>query len=407
MNYRPMFEAIRIGAAVPVEYIDELIFGRDDEKKAIIDDLNFVINGNSKIRVFVGDYGFGKTSLARYAEHQAIEKGMVISYLSEKDYDEFHKQDELFKSIMKNLTLFGIDGNPIRIFLDGWAQEKSELIKNSGTELKTVEETKNYILKDSENFSDGLFAQFCSAYLFKVLNNESVEELIAYIMGESVDKRFLKRNGIYHFLANDGWNFLKAFTVLMKNISIPGLLIVMDEMESFIHKRSDLRKKSYNQLREMVDTLNSGKLSGIYSVWLGTPLWFNNNYKGIRSNTALFNRLTNLSGKQTNQSILMNLNPITLGDIENLVNKLVGDYQQVYSINIPAEKTKKIYDFLIENYKGIEGEVRVSTREISKHAVELFDLIKENPDMSMNDILNIEVDTTEERKKETSVNELW
>lgn len=407
MSYIPMFEAIRIGAAVPVEYIDDLIFGRDTEKKAINDDLNFVASGNSKIRIFMGDYGFGKTSLARYAEHQAIEKGMVISYLSEKDYDEFHKQDELFKAIMKNITLFGIDGNPIRIFLDGWAQEKIEEIKNSKRDLKTVEETKVYILKGEDNFSDGLFAQFCSAYLYKSLNNESVEELIAYIMGESVDKRYLKKNGIYHFLSNDGWNFLKAFTILMRNIAIPGLLIVMDEMESFIHKRSDLRKKAYNQLREMVDSLNSGKLSGIYSIWLGTPLWFNNNYKGIKSNTALYNRLTNLSGKQTDQSILINLNPITSNDIKNLLNKLSVDYSQTYSINISSEKNKKIFDFLIENYKGIEGEVRVSTREISKHAVELFDLIKENPSMSMNNILNIEEKNLDEAKKETSVNELW
>lgn len=407
MNYKPMFEAIRIGAAVPVEYIDDLIFGRDTEKNAINDDLNFVADGNSKIRIFMGDYGFGKTSLARYAEHQAIEKGMVISYLSEKDYDEFHKQDELFKAIMKNITLFGIDGNPIRIFLDGWAQEKIEEINNSKREINSVEETKEYILKSRENFSDGLFAQFCSAYLYKSLNNESVEELIAYIMGESIDKRFLKKNGIYHFLANDGWNFLKAFTVLMRNIAIPGLLIVMDEMESFIHKRSDLRKKAYNQLREMVDSLNSGKLSGIYSVWLGTPLWFNNNYKGIKSNTALYNRLTNLSGKQTNQSILINLNPITSNDIKDLLNKLAGNYSQTYSTNISTEKNKKIFDFLIENYKGIEGEVRVSTREISKHAVELFDLIKENPNMSMSHILNLEEKNLDEVKKETSVNELW
>lgn len=68
MDYRPMFEAIRTGVSVPEEYAAHLIIGRTFEKEIIENDIDYVISYQaSKIRIFLGDYGFGKTTLAKYA----------------------------------------------------------------------------------------------------------------------------------------------------------------------------------------------------------------------------------------------------------------------------------------------------------------------------------------------------
>jgi hypothetical protein len=48
----------------------------------------------------------------------------------EKDYDTLHKQDEFFRSIMKNMSMVGINGNPLKIFLRAWERKHSLNSKN-------------------------------------------------------------------------------------------------------------------------------------------------------------------------------------------------------------------------------------------------------------------------------------
>lgn len=389
MDYGPMFESIRAGTAVPVRYISEFLVGRENEKKAIENDIDYVITGNSKVRVFLGDYGYGKSSLARYAEHLAENRGMIVSYMTEKDYEYIHKQDEFFKSIMKNLKLIGVEGNPVKIFMDAWAQQEISEIKKANLEFENTEEIKSYLQGKNDSFTSGLFGQYSAAYLNSVLKNERTEEYIAYLMGDHVDKRFLKKNGIFHFLENDGWNFLKAFTTLMRTLEIPGLVIIMDELESTMNKRKDIRDKGYNQLREIVDKLNGGTVERAYCIWLGTPVWFDNGHKGVASYSALFNRLDNASGVQTSNSILMKLKPVTAANVKELIGRIFELYISTYNVRLPKDSIEKIFKAIGNFFRGIDGTVRVSTREIVKYIVEILDTLKDNPSSKLDKVLEV------------------
>ena len=123
MNLRPMIEAVRAGVAIPEEYVGSLLVGRSLEKELIEDDIDYVLKyGRSKVRIFLGAYGFGKTTLAKYAIRVAGEKAFFYSFLTEKDYKGFYKQDELFRSIMKNLRYYSYEGNPLGFLLDNWVE---------------------------------------------------------------------------------------------------------------------------------------------------------------------------------------------------------------------------------------------------------------------------------------------
>ena len=74
-----MFEAIRAGTAVPVDYVKEIVTGRERYTQEIESDIDYVLTGKSKVRVFLGEYGLGKTTLARYTEYVSRERGMMIS----------------------------------------------------------------------------------------------------------------------------------------------------------------------------------------------------------------------------------------------------------------------------------------------------------------------------------------
>lgn len=373
MDYHPMFEAIRVGTAVPVEYIKEILVGRERYQREIENDIDYILTGRSKVRVFLGEYGLGKTTLARYAESLAREKGMMVSCLSEKDYDSIHKQDEFFRSIMKNMTLVGINGNPLKIFLGAWAEKTIDELKSNGIALEDTISIREYLSGRDNYDEDGMFSHFCTAYLNSVAKGRSTEEFYAYLLGDNIDKRTMKKHGVYHFLQDDGWNFLKAFTSLMDTLQIPGLVAVMDELESMLNKRRDVRERAFSQLREIIDKLSAGFLKSTYFLWLGTDVWFENRNRGIASYHALYDRMKNVTGEDSGKTVLLNLQALEKADLKKLIERLNTLYCNCYSLESGRLFEQDTFNSIVKQYTGVDGKLRPSVREIAKYTVELLD----------------------------------
>lgn len=54
----------------------------------------------------------------------------------------------------------------------------------------------------------------------------------------------------------------------------PGLLLVLDEVETLQRVRSDARAKVLNALRQLIDEIDSGRFPGLYLLVTGTPAFF-------------------------------------------------------------------------------------------------------------------------------------
>ncbi|MDD4826970.1 MAG: DUF2791 family P-loop domain-containing protein [Mesotoga sp.] len=380
MDQRPMLEAIRVGVAIPKEYIGTLIVGRKMEKKLIEDDVDYVLTyGRSKVRIFLGAYGYGKTTLAKYAIKVAGEKAFLYSSLSEKDYKGFYKQDELFRSIMKNLRYYGYDGNPIGIILDNWVDETKEKGQHT-VEYISREQLPSYLTRD-QKMPAGFFTDFSAAYLFNSLNKLDTRDLISYIQGDKIDKRALRRHGINHFLEDDGWNFLKGFVSLIKNMKFPGLLLIMDELENLRSNRRDLRDKTYNQLREILDRLLGGDINGIHCIWLGTMDWFEDQVAGVKSYTALYERIRReINEFQTRESVVLQLTPMARKELEELVDLLIKIYRETYSTDFSQEERNAILKEALERFTNLNNEISVSPRQLIKWVVDVLDITKEKPE---------------------------
>jgi len=372
-----MFEAIRAGAAVPVDYIKEILTGRDKYQIEIENDIDYILTGRSKVRVFLGQYGLGKTTLARYAEYLAREKGIMISSLAEKDYDTIHKQDEFFRSVMKNMSLVGISGNPLKIFLGAWAERIIEELKGQGIPAEEIMPVKEYLSKRDHYDPGGMFSQFCAAYVVSTAKGETTEEFYAYLVGDSIDKRSMKKRGIYHFLQDDGWNFLRSFTSLMDTLQVPGMVVIMDELESIMNRRRDVRERTFNQLREIIDRLSAGFLQRTYFLWLGTDVWFENKNRGIASYHALYDRMKNITGDDSGKSLILSLKPLELDGFKMLARKLIKLYRECYLFDGGKEIEELLVKSLKQQYTGVDGKIRPSTREVAKLTVEFLDSMRQ------------------------------
>ncbi len=85
-------------------------------------------------------------------------------------------------------------------------------------------------------------------------------------------KRFAGVKGdIDHFGA---LNFLQGLLTILRDSGHVGMLIVLDEVETIQRVRSDVRDKSLNALRQLIDEVDSGRFPGLYLLITGTAAFF-------------------------------------------------------------------------------------------------------------------------------------
>jgi hypothetical protein len=68
--------------------------------------------------------------------------------------------------------------------------------------------------------------------------------------------------------------FLQGLLLVLRDAGHPGLLVVLDEVETLQRMRSDVRDKALNALRQLMDEIDAGRFPGLYLVLTGTPAFF-------------------------------------------------------------------------------------------------------------------------------------
>lgn len=79
------------------------------------------------------------------------------------------------------------------------------------------------------------------------------------------------RGDLDHFGA---LGFLQGLLVVLRDSGHPGLLVVLDEVETLQRMRGDVRDKALNALRQLLDEIDAGRFPGLYLLITGTPAFF-------------------------------------------------------------------------------------------------------------------------------------
>jgi hypothetical protein len=95
------------------------------------------------------------------------------------------------------------------------------------------------------------------------------------------------RGDLDHFGA---LGFLQGLLAVLRDCGYPGLLLVLDEVETLQRVRSDARDKALNALRQLVDEVHSGRFPGLYLVITGTPAFYDGP-QGVQRLAPLAQRL--------------------------------------------------------------------------------------------------------------------
>ena len=102
------------------------------------------------------------------------------------------------------------------------------------------------------------------------------EGLIAWLMGQPNVSADIKRQaGIKGEVDHTGaLGFLRGLLAVLQQCGRPGLMLILDEVETIQRVRSDSRDKSLEAIRKLIDDMYGGRFAGLYVLITGTPAFF-------------------------------------------------------------------------------------------------------------------------------------
>src|SRR5262245_48563434 len=84
--------------------------------------------------------------------------------------------------------------------------------------------------------------------------------------------------------------FLQGLLIILRDCGHPGLLLILDEVETLQRVRSDARDKALNALRQLIDEVHAGRFPGLHLMITGTPAFYDGP-QGVQRLAPLAQRL--------------------------------------------------------------------------------------------------------------------
>jgi len=174
---------------------------------------------------------------------------------------------------------------------------------------------------------------------------------------------------------------------LLRDSGLPGLLIILDEVETLQRVRGDVREKALNALRQLIDEIDAGRFPGLYLVITGTPAFFDGP-QGIQRLAPLAQRLhvdfTTEARFDNPRAVQLRLSPFTkdsLIEVGTRVTQLFA-HGSPHTDRIRQRADSALLEDLAQAVAGkLGGKVGVAPRLYLKKLVgDVLDRIDQFPD---------------------------
>ncbi len=212
-----------------------------------------------------------------------------------------HRLETVYRRLMERLSTADTPQGALRNILDGWFYTLEEDVLaegglDPGNASQLLRRTSELLEKRLAKVNEvaPAFSAALRGYREAQSKGElsTADGLLSWISGQPNVSATVKRaagvkGDIDHFGA---MSFLQGVLTVLRDSGHPGLLIVLDEVETIQRVRSDVRDKSLNALRQMIDEVDSGCFPGLYLMITGTPAFFEGP-QGLRRLEPLAQRL--------------------------------------------------------------------------------------------------------------------
>ncbi|GIF21392.1 hypothetical protein BJ973_005161 [Actinoplanes tereljensis] len=298
---RDVIDALRRGV-VPVNGLDALAVGLDRFVAALDDDLDRAAGGGSVFKAIRGEYGAGKTFFTRWLAERAKRRGFAAAEVQISELETpLHRMETVYRRLVENLSTEQFSPSALRPILDGWIYALEDDVVAGG---KVAEDDANALetavgallevrLAEISRSTPG-FAAAVRGYRAATAGGDhaTADGLAAWLSGQphvaAATRRVAGVKGdLDHFAA---LSFLQGLLTVLRDSGHPGLLLVLDEVETLQRVRSDARDKALNALRQFIDEIYAGRFPGLLLVITGTPAFYDG-AQGVQRLPPLAQRL--------------------------------------------------------------------------------------------------------------------
>ncbi|OBY31833.1 ATP-binding protein [Mycolicibacter kumamotonensis] len=398
---REILDALRRGT-VPSNGLDQLAVGLGRFEAELDTELDVVAAGGAVFKAVRGEYGSGKTFFARWLADRAVKKGFAVAEVQINEIDTpLHKLETVYRRSIESLRTASIQPSALRPILDAWLFTIDHDAAEQGIDSDSLLERR---LADVAARAP-VFPLAIRAYRRFVTagDHDGADALVAWLGGQphvaaSVKRRAGIKGDLDHYLA---MGFLRGLLAILADAGNPGLLLVLDEVETLQRVRSDARAKALNALRQLIDEVHDGHFPGLYLLITGTPAFFEGR-QGIALLPPLADRLHTEFGKDPRFD-----NPrapqlrLTGFDQARLV-ELGGRVRDLYVSGLDdVDRVSSVADdaFLGRFASAVAGElggkVGIAPRLFLRKLVDVLDKIEQFPDFDPYTDYEVSISPTE------------
>jgi hypothetical protein len=280
-----IIDALRRGT-VPRSSLDAFAVGLERFESVLEQELQTVKSGGSVFKAVRGEYGSGKTFFARWLSDRAKRVGFATSEIQVSETETpLHRLETVYRRLMEHLATADVPQGAVRNVLDGWFYTLEEDVLAEGT--IDPADSQRLLARTAELLEQRLARVTATAPMFSAAlrgyrqatasgDLPTADAIAAWLAGEPNVAARAKRSAglkgdIDHFAA---LSFLQGLLIVLRDSGHAGLLVVLDEVETIQRVRSDVRDKSLNAIRQLIDEVDSGRYPGLYLMITGTQSFF-------------------------------------------------------------------------------------------------------------------------------------
>lgn len=372
-----ILQSLKCGVVPPYGY--ELYHvGREAEAAEFKRCLELAAGGHGVVKFITGEYGAGKTFFLAHLQKMAQDKKFVIARLQLNKSFKFNKMEEVYYQVMHNLAVntFEVNESGFERIFDLWLKELGTLPTEEATARVNA-------VTESLYRQSGDFARVFMAYVRGRIQGkqEQVQVASSWIKGETRLPAHLKqlidvKGRVDRELSLE---FLEAFVHMIKLLGYSGLLLMVDELESILSVRADIRRAIYENLKYLLDR----QMPCTLFVFVGTDRLLYDE-RGIIGFEPLAQRLklNELPGKERDlRQPVVRLEPLTLAEITNLTKRIMLIHHVAYEWEADFKPEVMRNWTLHEINRDGKVTLPVNTRLYIQELIKLLDLLQKNGGM--------------------------
>jgi P-loop Domain of unknown function (DUF2791) len=386
-----IFERLRSGV-VPERGLEAFAVGIDRSRGEMQRQLDLAGNNEGVFKFLRGGYGCGKTFMARLALLDAQAQGFATSFVVVSDNDlHFHRFDDVYRKVVQELATDRCDRGALGFILDRWIARMEDATIDGGANPDAEDfdtKVQQRIEEDLASLTGGKAPEDMTRVLRSIFTLKQQNKfpeasaLLSWLSGsENVAASSKRIAGIKGDIGSkEAMDYLQGILAITKASGYKGLVIVIDEAETMLRMKTDIRAKSLNGIRQICDAAD--RYPGLFWVFTGTPEFFDTN-RGVAGLSPLHDRLKLIqTGKFANpRQPQLVLTPFDRDRLKDVALKLREIYPTEHRKQLTKKVTPEFIDLLADKVtQGFGGDVGIVPRQFLRQLVNILDLAATEPD---------------------------